>query len=38
MHGWNGYGYMGWMGLWWVLGAAMILLIVLALLRRRGHR
>ena len=33
MHGWQGYGHMGWLGIWWVLGAALIVGIVWVLLR-----
>jgi len=25
MHWWNGDGHMGWMGIWWIVGAAVIL-------------
>ena len=33
MHWWNGYDHMGWMGLWWVLGAALIAFVIWAFLR-----
>lgn len=33
MHWWNGGGHMGWMGIWWIVGAAFIALVVWALLR-----
>jgi putative membrane protein len=33
MHDWNGYGHMGWMPLWWVLGAALIAVLLWALLK-----
>jgi hypothetical protein len=31
MHGWNGDGHMGWMGIWWILGAAVLAVVVWAL-------
>ncbi len=33
MHWWNGDGHMGWMGIWWIVGAALIAVVVWALLR-----
>jgi len=33
MHGWNGAGQMGWMALWWVIGAALIAVLLWALLK-----
>jgi putative membrane protein len=33
MHGWNGDGHMGWMGIWWILGAAVLPVVVWALLK-----
>lgn len=33
MHWWNGDGHMGWMGIWWIVGAALIALVVWAVLR-----
>ena len=33
MQWWNGDGHMGWMGIWWIVGAALIALVVWALLR-----
>ncbi|MBZ0231438.1 MAG: hypothetical protein K8M05_03745 [Deltaproteobacteria bacterium] len=39
MQWWNGDGHMGWMGIWWIIGAALIALVVWALLRSsRGPR
>lgn len=39
MHWWNGDGHMGWMGIWWIVGAALIAVVVWALLRSsRRHR
>ena len=38
MNGWGnmgGYGHGGWMVGWWVLGLAMLLVLVWALARRR---
>lgn len=33
MHGWNGDWSMGWMGTWWILGAALLAVVVWALVR-----
>lgn len=33
MHGWNGDGHMSWMGIWWLVGAAIIAVVVWALVR-----
>ena len=33
MHWWNGGGHMGGMGIWWIVGAALIAAVVWALLR-----
>ncbi len=33
MHWWNGDGHVGWMGVWWVVGAVLIAAVVWALLR-----
>ncbi len=34
---WPGYGdHMGWMGLWWVVGAVLLLLLVWAVARASG--
>ncbi len=33
MHWWNGGGHMGWMAIWWILGAALIAAIAWALAR-----
>lgn len=33
MHWWYGDGHMGWMGIWWIVGAAVIALVIWALIR-----
>lgn len=33
MHWWNGDAHMGWMGIWWIVGAALIAVVVWALTR-----
>jgi len=38
MHWWNGEGHMGWMGSWWIVGAALIALVVWAFLRSSRGR
>lgn len=30
---WNGDGHMGWMAIWWILGAALIAAVVWALVK-----
>ncbi len=29
MHGWIGDGHMGWMGIWWICGAAVLVAFAL---------
>ena len=36
MHWWNGDGHMGWMALWWIVGALAVAAVVWALLRSAG--
>jgi putative membrane protein len=31
MQRWGGFGHMGWMGLWWILGLALLIGLVWAL-------
>lgn len=43
MHWWNGEGHMGWTGMgwmsiWWILGAALIAVVVWALFRSSRGR
>ena len=33
MHDWYGNGCMGWMGIWWVLGLALIGVVIWAVVR-----
>lgn len=33
MHWWNGDGHTGWMVVWWIVGAALIALVVWAMRR-----
>jgi hypothetical protein len=40
MHGWIGDGHMGWMGIWWICGAAVLVAFALVgwTLRRNRAR
>ncbi|RMG18657.1 MAG: SHOCT domain-containing protein [Deltaproteobacteria bacterium] len=33
MPGWDGYGHMGWMALWWVVGLALLVALVWVIAR-----
>lgn len=38
MHGWNGDRHRGWMGIWWILSAASLAVVVWALLKSARRR